>query len=79
MKEISPREISGTLTSFKQIILVFGIFFTFAISSVLDRILNDPSGEKKYRIMFGMGTVIVSVQTFFLMTKYNFETPKYLY
>jgi MFS family permease len=44
MKELSPTEISGTLTSCHQIFITFGATFGFIFSMMLSFILNDHTG-----------------------------------
>jgi MFS family permease len=44
MKETSPTEISGTLTSFHQIFAAFGVFFAFIFSLFISLLMNDATG-----------------------------------
>jgi MFS family permease len=44
MKELSPNEISGTLTSFNQIFIAFGVFFAFVFALIMTVTFNDPLG-----------------------------------
>lgn len=45
---------------------------------MLSFIMSDSTGEKKWQIVFGFSLIIVAAQSWVLIFKYNFETPKYL-
>jgi len=78
MKELAPTEISGTLTSCHQIFITCGATFGFVFSLMLSFIMNDTTGEKKWWIVFGFSLIILVAQSWLLVFKFNFETPKYL-
>lgn len=72
MKELSPTEISGTLTSCHQIFITCGATFGFVFSLLLSFIMNDSTGEKKWWVVFGFSLIILVVQSWLLMFKFNF-------
>lgn len=79
MKELSPNEISGTLTSFNQIFIAFGVFFAFVFALIMTVTFNDPLGESTWWIIFGFPLGIVTLQSFLLICVFPYETPKYLF
>ena len=61
-----------------QIVISFGIFFTFLFKYVLTLIVDEPTGETIWYYVFGLTQVTIILQTFLLIFVFPFETVKYL-
>lgn len=53
IKELSPTEISGTLGSYTQLNVCFGVFFGCIFSYILKKITGDDTGADFWYILYG--------------------------
>lgn len=58
-----------------QLLIAFGVFFAYLFQYIL---LKFSGYTDHWKLVFGFTTATILIQSFFLITKYNFETPKYL-
>ncbi|OMJ95041.1 hypothetical protein SteCoe_1746 [Stentor coeruleus] len=75
ISEVAPKEIKGFLGTFIQIGISLGILFTFLLSFIAERYLEN------YRLIVLLFTVPVSVtllQMYLFYTKYDLDTPIWL-
>lgn len=84
IKEFAPTEIAGTLGTFSQLFVAFGVFFACLEQVVFKSIfkkegqLDVETEEHYWKFMFGFTLITTSIQTILLLFVYKFETPKYL-
>jgi hypothetical protein len=78
IKELSPTEISGTLGSYTQLNVCFGVFFGCIFSYILKKITGDDKGGDFWYILYGFTEITLVIQTLVLILVFPYETPKYL-
>ena len=79
--EIAPKEISGTLGSYNQLLVCFGCFFSCFFAYILQKITGDTkdnAGESYWYILYGFTEITLILQTITLLFVFPYSTPKYL-
>ena len=76
--EIAPKEISGTLGSYNQLLVCFGCFFACIFAYILKKITGDDTGRDFWYILYGFTEITLIIQTLVLLFVFPYETPKYL-
>ena len=74
IREISPKELAGSLGPINQISILAGVTFSYFLAYILSLLLPV---EIYWRIEFGFPILTSSIQIYNLLYKYPYETPKY--
>lgn len=77
IKELAPTEISGTLGSYAQLCITFGISFACIFAYALKKITNDFTGRECWYYLYGFTEVTILIQSIILLFVFPYETPKY--
>lgn len=78
INEIAPKEIRGSLGSYTQLNVGFGVFFSCLYAYALKRITGDLTGRDFLYYLYGLPLIPMIVQIIVLIFVFPYETPKYL-
>ena len=75
IKEFSPLELNGKMGTLFQMLTVFGLSLAFFISYICSLIFSP---NVYWRIVYAFPLILIVFQSYNLMYKYHYDTPKYL-
>jgi hypothetical protein len=78
INELVPSEISGSLGSFTQLFVSFGVFFGCIFAYALKKITGDETGKDFWEILYCFTEITILLQTIGLLFIFPYETPTYL-
>jgi len=76
LREISPKEIAGTVSSMFTLFIRNGVMATYAISMLLPRPSHVPHDDQWWRVELGFPIFVSVVQTIAFFVIFKNDTPK---